>query len=128
MPQLLHTDEGAPVFDLAGEMLAHILGKELKPLAENYMAYGKLLEFPQAEFVDLSRVPDHSMAQIQMQQTGDYYIPHACETKQCDLHISLHGWNGGQHGWLGRMNVINYAATNDLIVLFPFSSSEWHMG
>ena len=31
--------------------------------------------------------------------------------------------------WIAKnMGIIQYAATNDLIVLYPFSTSEWHTG
>lgn len=47
LPKLIDPPEGAPSFDLAGNMLAHVLGKEMKPLTEKWEDYGKLLSFPQ---------------------------------------------------------------------------------
>ena len=41
----------------------------------------------------------------------------------------MHGWNSGSMDWIQKnFGVINYAATNDLIVLYPFSTGEWHTG
>jgi hypothetical protein len=35
--------EELPAFDTAGVMLKHVLGKDLKPLIEDYKSKGKLL-------------------------------------------------------------------------------------
>ena len=89
---------------------------------------GELKKFSPQEFVDLKKVPDESMAIAQIKQDGLVYIPHACKKKSCDLHINLHGWNGGVPEWVSHMDILPYAATNDIIVLYPFSKCWWFVG
>jgi hypothetical protein len=47
-------------------MLTHVLGRTLKPLTMDWGGVGKLLDFPQAEFVDLNKIPDKKIATAQI--------------------------------------------------------------
>jgi hypothetical protein len=54
---------------------------------------------------------------------GHLYFPHTCleETKSCNIHINLAGCKGGNEYWSTSGSMfINYAASNDLIMLFPY--------
>jgi hypothetical protein len=62
-----------------------------------------------------------------MQEFGYVYLPDSCKKKhenkkQCNLHISLHGCKfGSLKLWIENYDYARYAASNDIIMLFPFS-------
>jgi hypothetical protein len=65
------------------------------------------------------------------QTWGFLYTPDNClkSEKHCDVHISLHGWQGGSVRWVEEdMQIIHYAASNDIIVLAPLATASWFTG
>ena len=105
-------------FDASGNMLKHILNrKELNPLDEKYLEHGKLKKFSQKEFGDNAGLSEF----------GYVFYPNSCLKKDCSLHVSLHGWSGGAVDWPENgSNIIHYAASNDLVVLYPFAEKCWY--
>ena len=54
----------------------------------------------------------------QLLDDGHIYVPHACSSKSCRVHISFNRCGGSAEGYDG---IIDYAATNDIIVVYPES-------
>ncbi len=97
-------------FDLAGALLSHLHG----PLqARGEASAGRLLAFDQRPF---HAGPD-------LADTGYVFIPQACESGGCRVHVALHGcrMNGAAVGEaFARHSGLNeWAASNRLVVLYP---------
>lgn len=58
-----------------------------------------------------------------MGDSAYYYVPTACKTNSCDLHIVYHGCQqtiadiGTEY--VTKTEYVNYAETNNIILLFP---------
>lgn len=129
LPRAYLQEPGGNNFDLSYHMLKHLLGHDLKPYAKDYQDGGVLTRFYQDHFVDVSLVPDHKMETAGFQPLGYIFVPYSCQKKMCDLHVSLHGWQAGNIRWVENdTNIIHYAATNDLIVLYPVATASWYTG
>ena len=99
-------------YDAAGELLHHLLGK-LAPAAAK--PGGRLVAFDQREFADA-----HA---ISMGDSGYAYIPQACDSQSCRIHVAFHGCRQGAEE-IGERFVRDagynrWADTNRLIVLYP---------
>ncbi len=100
--------------DAAGELLAHLLG----PLQPRAAAFGgDVLAFDQREFTGDKPV-DLSMA-----EEGYVYLPVACRSGGCRVHVALHGCQQSA-AQIGRRFVDGagyneWADRNRLIVLYP---------
>lgn len=90
---------------------------------DNYLTCGVLRKFSQIEF---------SEALIFTSENIDYYgwvwIPTACLSKQCKVHMHFHGTGGGTSDFSksGFRNIIGkgglqYGCHLEMIVLFPMS-------
>ncbi|MBT8085857.1 MAG: hypothetical protein HKN35_05575 [Woeseia sp.] len=96
-------------YDLAGEMLQHLLG----PLNEPVDDVSALNRFSQAPFKASS-----------MGEEGLLFVPPKCENGlRCRVHVMLHGCNQAE-SQIGpvlaeQSGLLRWAAANDLIVLFP---------
>jgi poly(3-hydroxybutyrate) depolymerase len=97
-------------YDAAGELLAHLLGK----LSPGQAVAERLRSFDQTPF---------GSRDISMADEGYAYVPKACETQRCRVHVAFHGCRqtkddiaerfvreAGYNGW---------AEANRLIVLYP---------
>jgi hypothetical protein len=97
-------------YDAAGELLTHLLGK----LGPGQALSERLRSFDQAPF---------GSRDISMADQGYVYVPKACETQRCRVHVAFHGCRqtvddieerfvreAGYNGW---------AEANRLIVLYP---------
>ena len=61
-----------------------------------------------------------------MQDYGYLYKPYTCMEKKCNLHVALHGCGDDQPGsWILPYDYTNYAASNDIVLLFPFAKACW---
>jgi len=82
---------------------------------------GKLMTFDQHEF--LPSCDEEALRKSGIGEHGYLYVPDVCFSKSCHLHIVLHG--ASQYaGKLGRTfptqtGYLEYAASNDLVLLFP---------
>jgi len=103
-------------YDAAGFLLKHIYGR-LNPPSSNSSG-GSILAFDQTEFVDPALV-----GRVGLADTGYVYVPNACKTTTCRVHIVFHGCLQ----YAGRVNNAVYenagynkwADTNNFIVLYP---------
>jgi hypothetical protein len=107
-------------FDAAGELLQHIYRGILTPpkknTATNASAY---IKFDQKPFVPLG----YTLATAGLLDTGVVLVPASCQTKQCLLHVALHGCEQGA-GHVGpefyeHAGYKAWAEANDFVVLFP---------
>src|SRR5690349_5406251 len=102
-------------YDAAGLLLQHIYGRLDAP---STTLNGSLQKFDQREFQDSSVV-----GRVGLADTGYVYIPDACKTTTCRVHVVFHGClqyaervnnaiyeKGGYNKW---------ADTNKIIVLYP---------
>lgn len=102
-------------FDLAGEILTQIYGP-LNP-RNNGTLGGSFTEFNQSEFVT-----GHGMA-----ATGWIYVPQACTTVSCRVHLVLHGCKqnytdvGDQY--VRRTGYNRWADTNNIVLIYPQTST-----
>jgi hypothetical protein len=85
---------------------------------------GTLKRFNQAKFTAPASPISHGMAEI-----GYVYVPAKCEQKhRCRVHIALHGCKQDaadvQDRYLSHAGYVEWADTNDLIVLFPQTVSS----
>lgn len=107
-------------YNLAYYMLSHIFSpySELQERALNYTDYGTLREFWQGSFTP-------SLAEAKMDEYGYIYIPNVCLDGKtpCKSLIFLHGCLQGAGYWketeVRRTGLLEYAATNNIIVVFP---------
>lgn len=100
-------------YDQAGALLEHIYGALKAPSAE---PAGTFVAFDQTEFLD-------DAAGDGMAKTGYAYVPDACETGGCAIHIAFHGCQQTEaligDNFISGAGYNRWADTNDLIVLYP---------
>ncbi|MDH6594157.1 poly(3-hydroxybutyrate) depolymerase [Variovorax sp. TBS-050B] len=102
-------------FDLAGEILKQIYGP-LNP-RNNGTLGGSFTEFNQSEFIS-----GHGMA-----ATGWIYVPQACTTVSCRVHLVLHGCKqnytdvGDQY--VRKTGYNRWADTNNIVLVYPQTST-----
>jgi poly(3-hydroxybutyrate) depolymerase len=101
-------------YDAAGALLAHLIGGMLPAVAKES---GRLLRFDQGEFAG------GPASAISMADDAYVYVPKACETDVCAVHVALHGCRQGA-GEIGERFVREagynrWADANRLIVLYP---------
>jgi poly(3-hydroxybutyrate) depolymerase len=98
-------------YDAAGALLRHLLGA----LSGASKPEGRLLAFDQNDFANA-----HS---ISMGATGYAYIPRACETERCRVHVAFHGCRQSAEAvgerFVREAGYNRWADTNRLIVLYP---------
>lgn len=109
-------------YDAAGELLRYLLGGLSPPAAK---PQGRLIAFDQKAFADGNAYA------ISMADDGYAYVPNACETERCRVHVAFHGCRQGigadgervmraQRATFVREGGYNrWADTNRLIVLYP---------
>jgi hypothetical protein len=90
-------------YDAAGALLQHLLG----PLAPRG-AGGRLLAFDQKPHAASGMADDAFV-----------YIPKACETERCRVHIAFHGCRQTAREFAEGAGYNRWAETNRLIVLYP---------
>jgi hypothetical protein len=102
-------------YDAAGFVLKHIYGSLNPP---NKKLTGSFKTFNQKDFVD-GGIP----ALVGLADKGYAYVPRACNTKTCRVHIVFHGCQqhaGKVHDAVYKHAGYNkWADTNKLIVLYP---------
>lgn len=106
-------------YDAAGELLQHLLGP-LEPAAAKET--GRILRFDQRPFAGGSA---HA---ISLGDSGYLYVPKACETGACRVHVALHGCRMSveQIGerFVREAGYNRWADTNRLVVLYPQTTSR----
>lgn len=104
-------------YDAAGALLEHLLGALSPPAAA---PAGRLEPFDQRPF------GGHA---ISMDDDGYVYIPKACETQRCRVHVAFHGCRQGR-GAIGDQfargaGYNRWADTNRIVVLYPQAIARW---
>lgn len=107
-------------YDAAGLLLQHIYGRLNPPSSRR--SIGSMLKFDQSKFVKLVD-PTLAPAFIGLADTGHVYVPKACKTETCRVHIVFHGCKQNEE-MVGNAVYKNagyneWAATNKIIVLYP---------
>jgi poly(3-hydroxybutyrate) depolymerase len=101
-------------YDAAGGLLEHLLGP-LKPAAEK--EGGRLVEFDQKPFAA------GNPYSISLADDGYAYVPAACATEHCRVHVAFHGCRqSADHvgeRFAREAGYNRWADTNRLIVLYP---------
>lgn len=105
-------------YDQAAEVLRHIYG-ELGPRAET--PAGSFIEFDQKPYT--KGYDNHGM-----EASGVVYIPPACQTTACRIHVAFHGCAQNRdatgEAFIKESGYANWADSNRLIVLFPQAASS----
>jgi len=104
-------------YDAAGALLQHLLG----PLSAPAVAPGGRLEpFDQRPF------GGHA---VSMDDEGYVYVPKACATERCRVHVAFHGCRQGRavvgDQFVRGAGYNRWADTNRLIVLYPQAIARW---
>lgn len=104
-------------FSQAQRLLGHIYG-ELQPASDQ--TKGRLLAFDQEEFTGGSVSSMASLAYV--------FVPEACRTSDCRLHVALHGCKQGTSelgtDFITGSGYNRVAASNRIIVLYPQAQSS----
>ena len=91
-----------------------------RPQRTHDVSLGTLQKFSQSEFLE-TNVLDVTGIDPQ----GFVYFPYQCHEKRCRVHMHFHGCSGmvtgtWGHGWKEiYAGFMDFAAANDLIVVFP---------
>ena len=105
-------------YDAAGELLKHLLEKLAPPAAE---PEGRLVAFDQQEFADV-----HA---ISMADEGYAYVPRACDSQPCRIHVAFHGCRQNAQAvgerFVRDAGYKRWADSNRLIVLYPQTIARW---
>jgi len=105
--------------DAAGQLLAHLLGP-LKPAANP--ADGEIIAFDQRPYIDGSAI-DASMG-----DEGYAFVPGACRSGGCRVHVAFHGCrqNAAEVGrrFVEGAGYNGWAASNRIIVLYPQTAAR----
>jgi poly(3-hydroxybutyrate) depolymerase len=100
-------------FDAAGALLAHLHGP-LQPASAQ--PAGRLMAFDQREFAG-------SPYGMSMDDAGLVYVPDACLTAACRVHVAFHGCRQGQEevgdAFARHAGYNRWADTNRIVVLYP---------
>jgi poly(3-hydroxybutyrate) depolymerase len=108
-------------YDAAGFLLKHIYGS-LNPPNNNKLS-GSFKSFNQEDFVD-GGIP----ALVGLADKGYAYVPKACKTETCRVHVVFHGCEQYQrkvHTAVYKHAGYNkWADTNKLIVLYPQTEAD----
>ena len=101
-------------YDAAGELLRHLLGSLSPP---STAASGRLVRFEQDPFAG------GNARGISMADDAFIYLPRACETEGCRVHVAFHGCRQGvdaiDERFVRDAGYNRWADTNRLIVLYP---------
>jgi poly(3-hydroxybutyrate) depolymerase len=110
-------------YDAAGALLAHTLG----PLAARATKEsGRVLRFDQAA------IASGNAYAIGMADSGFAYVPRACETERCRVHVAFHGCRQSVEAigeqFVRQAGYNRWADTNRLTVLYPQTIARYGLG
>ena len=106
-------------YDAAGELLQRLDGKLAAPAATES---GRLVRFDQAPY---------GGRDISLDEAGYVFIPSACESERCRVHVVFHGCRQGagevREHFVRRAGYNRWADSNRLVVLYPqvVARSSW---
>eukprot|EP00455_Lapot_gusevi_P054187 TRINITY_DN862_c0_g1_i4.p1 TRINITY_DN862_c0_g1~~TRINITY_DN862_c0_g1_i4.p1 ORF type:complete len:574 (-),score=114.66 TRINITY_DN862_c0_g1_i4:58-1779(-) len=104
-------------YDGAGIMFAHIYNSSaLHPRNDGALS-GQFLQFSQSPYISTSP------ASASMSDFGFAYIPQACQSQVCRVHVALHGceqtYDDIQDKFVHNTGYNKWADTNNIVVLYP---------
>jgi poly(3-hydroxybutyrate) depolymerase len=106
-------------YDAAGELLRHLLGALRPPAAKES---GRLVAFDQNSY------SGGDAYAISVADTGYVYVPRACETGGCRVHVAFHGCRQGAaeigERFVREAGYNRWADANRLIVLYPQAAAR----
>jgi poly(3-hydroxybutyrate) depolymerase len=106
-------------YDAAGTLLGQLLGPLEPPAAKES---GRIIRFDQRPFAG------GDAYSISMADSGYAYVPRACETAQCRVHVAFHGCRQSVEAigerFVREAGYNRWADTNRLIVLYPQTISR----
>jgi len=101
-------------YDAAGRMLEHLLGPLAPPAAA---LAGRLVEFAQDEFADGDAFG------ISLAESAFAYVPRACATARCRVHVAFHGCRQSAQAvgerFVRDAGYNRWADANRVVVLYP---------
>ena len=101
-------------FTQSDRILEQIYGK-LNPPADSDELSGKIIKFDQSEFIEAENTS--------MSKEAYAYVPEACETESCKVHVAIHGCLQGAavigDTYYTTTGYNEIADTNKMIVLYP---------
>jgi poly(3-hydroxybutyrate) depolymerase len=101
-------------FDAAGELLVHLLGPLEPPAAKET---GRVIRFDQREHAGGAA---HA---ISLADSGYLYVPRACETGGCRVHVAFHGCRQSVEAigerFVRESGYNRWADSNRLVILYP---------
>jgi len=101
-------------YDAAGELLKHLLGALAPPAAKES---GQIVRFDQRPFADGDAYG------ISLADSGYAFVPRACETERCRVHVAFHGCRQSVAAigerFVREAGYNRWADANRLIVLYP---------
>ena len=103
--------------DGVGSIFSHLFGPSLAHPIDSWVQKGRLQNLKQ---------PHHH----QLRDNGYLYVPYSCNHKACPLHVSLHACKDQEEDvleWVMYKGYLNYAAVNDLVVMFPTAKKCWRI-
>ena len=104
-------------FEAAEALLRHLYPGPLANASNDAHGDGTLVSFDQSEF--FAR-PENTLS---MHRVGYLYVPHACQGRQCRLHLAFHGCRQDTDSihddFVRDAGYNRWAATNHIVVLYP---------
>jgi poly(3-hydroxybutyrate) depolymerase len=101
-------------YDAAGELLKHLLGALAPPAAKET---GRIIRFDQRAFADGDAYA------ISLADSGYAFVPRACDTERCRVHVAFHGCRQSVAAigerFVREAGYNRWADANRLIVLYP---------
>lgn len=109
-------------FDAAGKLLEHIYG-QLQPAS--VQETGRVVAFTQSEFAGKPYA-------VSLADTGYVYVPSACETARCRVHVAFHGCQQSVEAigekFVRHAGYNRWTDTNAIIVLYPQTITRYGFG
>ena len=90
----------------------------------DYEAFGSWEEFDQTEFVGIEspqKEKNWEFEDTDWYENSWVYIPTSCYSTTCSLHVSFHGCYNTSDPFADKNLLREFAANNDIIVLYPSS-------
>jgi poly(3-hydroxybutyrate) depolymerase len=110
-------------YDAAGELLKHLLGTLAPPAAKES---GHIISYDQKPFAGGDAYG------ISMSDSGYVYVPRACESERCRIHVAFHGCRQSAEAigeqFVREAGYNRWADSNRLIVLYPQTIARYGWG
>lgn len=134
MPTIFDSTYKTWDYDMAGDLFEHVLTnlqedpiESLEEADLEYTSNGVWRRFDQQEFTDTGLFEFNGLA-----KWGYVFIPNACLTESCKVHLHTHGCQSINQGLFKNsqftLGFAQYASSNNLILLYPQAEFNWIKG